>query len=90
MISILHPTFYQRSDFKYETYKFLAVLAALAFLVAFLSMAVTFSQGLQRDVIIIRTLDTFTLAIPPALPATMTVGTSVAISKLVLHQLVVN
>lgn len=82
MRSILHPPPSDRADFKIETYKFLAVLAVLATIGAAASLYMTFQKGLHPKVALIRALDTFPNAIPPSLTAAMTVGCSMAVTKL--------
>lgn len=81
MRGILFPDSRRRSELIHECYKFLAALAALAFLLAFMSLAVTLSQGLHPKVVVIRVLDTFTNAVPPALLTALTVGVAVAVIK---------
>jgi cation-transporting ATPase 13A3/4/5 len=58
---------------------FLGIIAALGFAVSFYNFVL---MGLSWGIIFIRALDLITIVVPPALPATMAIGTSFAISRL--------
>ncbi|OLY82066.1 putative cation-transporting ATPase [Smittium mucronatum] len=79
--SILFP---RQSKFKlYEdAFKFIGVLSVIALLGFLASVANFLRLGISYGVIIIRALDLITVAVPPALPASMSIGTSFALNRL--------
>ncbi|GJN90098.1 hypothetical protein Rhopal_003097-T1 [Rhodotorula paludigena] len=65
-----------------DSFRFIGVLAGVA-VCGFLASSVNFVKlGISWSVIIIRALDLITIVVPPALPATMAIGTSFAIQRL--------
>ncbi|THH06605.1 hypothetical protein EW145_g3970 [Phellinidium pouzarii] len=65
-----------------DSMRFIAVLAGIAGL-GFLVSAVQFVRlGVKWHTILIRALDLITVVVPPALPATLSIGTSFALSRL--------
>ncbi|GAA6024141.1 hypothetical protein JCM10207_001596 [Rhodosporidiobolus poonsookiae] len=65
-----------------DSFRFIGVLAGVA-VCGFLASSVNFVKlGIAWSVIVIRALDLITIVVPPALPATMAIGTSFAISRL--------
>lgn len=65
-----------------DSLNFVAVLAGIAFL-GFLASSVNFVKlHIAWQTIMVRALDLITVVVPPALPATMSIGTSFAISRL--------
>ncbi|KAK0504701.1 hypothetical protein EDD18DRAFT_1126008 [Armillaria luteobubalina] len=65
-----------------DSVRFIFVLAGIAAL-GFSASAVQFIRiGLKWQTIIIRALDLITVVVPPALPATLSIGTSFAIGRL--------
>ncbi|PVZ98977.1 hypothetical protein BB558_005008 [Smittium angustum] len=79
--SILFP---RHSKFKlYEdAFKFIGVLAIVA-LLGFTASVVNFIKlGLSTHVIVVRALDLITVVVPPALPASMSIGTSFSLHRL--------
>ncbi|KDE02331.1 hypothetical protein MVLG_07113 [Microbotryum lychnidis-dioicae p1A1 Lamole] len=65
-----------------DSFRFIGVLAMVAVL-GFIASSVNFIKlGISWSVIVIRALDLVTIVVPPALPATMSIGTSFAISRL--------
>mmetsp|Transcript_9620 Transcript_9620/g.18746 ORF Transcript_9620/g.18746 Transcript_9620/m.18746 type:complete len:1093 (+) Transcript_9620:13-3291(+) len=81
MRSILYP---KPNKFKFyeDSLKFVTVLAILAILGFSASIPLQVSQGIPTLHIIFRSLDLITVAVPPALPAAMTVGTAFAVARL--------
>lgn len=81
MRSILYP---KPNKFKFyeDSLKFVAVMALIAFVGFTASIPLQISQGIPTLHIMFRSLDLITVAVPPALPAAMTVGTAFAISRL--------
>ncbi|CAH1118488.1 unnamed protein product [Phaedon cochleariae] len=79
--SILYPP---PADFKFESdsYKFIGILA----IIALVSVIYTIVSKLKRNIlavdILIKSLDVITIAVPPALPAAMTVGKLYALNRL--------
>ncbi|KAF9049844.1 Ca-transporting ATPase [Panaeolus papilionaceus] len=65
-----------------DSVRFIMVLAGIA-VVGFCFSAVEFIRiGLPWHTILVRALDLITVVVPPALPATLSIGTSFAISRL--------
>ncbi|GAA5949133.1 hypothetical protein JCM3765_004021 [Sporobolomyces pararoseus] len=65
-----------------DSFRFIGVLGMVAVL-GFLASSVNFVKlGISWSVIVIRALDLVTIVVPPALPATMAIGTSFAIARL--------
>ena len=65
-----------------DSFRFIGVLGIVAVL-GFLASFVNFIKlGIAWSVIVVRALDLVTIVVPPALPATMSIGTSFAISRL--------
>ncbi|RKF82377.1 putative cation-transporting ATPase [Golovinomyces cichoracearum] len=79
--SILFP---KPSGFSFyrDSFRYISVMACIAFL-GFIASFINFIR-LQLDwgVILIRALDLITIVVPPALPATLTIGTNFALSRL--------
>ncbi|KAK9451654.1 uncharacterized protein V1518DRAFT_409163 [Limtongia smithiae] len=79
--SMLFP---KPSGFKFyrDSFRYIAVMAAMA-AVGFVFYTVTFIKlGLPASLIAFRSLDLITIVVPPALPATLTIGTNIALSRL--------
>ncbi|KAJ1992246.1 hypothetical protein GGI26_002398 [Coemansia sp. RSA 1358] len=79
--SILFP---RPNKFKFyeDSFRFIGVLAMIA-IIGFLASIGNFLRlGLTARVIAIRALDLVTVVVPPALPATMSIGVSFALSRL--------
>ncbi|KAG8788562.1 hypothetical protein FRC15_003443 [Serendipita sp. 397] len=65
-----------------DSMRFIAVLAGIA-IMGFMISAVQFIRlGVPWHTIVLRALDLITVVVPPALPATLSIGTSFAISRL--------
>ncbi|KAF8726522.1 hypothetical protein AX14_007766 [Amanita brunnescens Koide BX004] len=65
-----------------DSIRFIGVLAGIA-LLGFCFSAVQFVRvGIKWHTIVIRALDLITVVVPPALPATLSIGTSFALSRL--------
>jgi cation-transporting ATPase 13A2 len=79
--SMLFP---KPSGFKFyrDSFKYISVMASVAG-IGFIASFVNFVHlKLAWHLIIVRALDLITIVVPPALPATLTIGTSFAISRL--------
>ncbi|ODV84227.1 hypothetical protein CANARDRAFT_208586 [[Candida] arabinofermentans NRRL YB-2248] len=79
--SMLFP---KPSGFKFyeDSFKYIGVMASIAG-VGFIFSTINFIKlGLGWKIIILRALDLITIVVPPALPATLTIGTSFALSRL--------
>ena len=69
-------------SFYRDSFRFIGILAIIAGL-GFLGSVYNFVQlGVPAYRILIRALDLITIVVPPALPATMAIGTSFALSRL--------
>ncbi|KAJ3187274.1 hypothetical protein HK101_009383, partial [Irineochytrium annulatum] len=79
--SILFP---KPNTFKFyrDSFRFIGVLGMVAFLGFLASLYNFFRLGNAWTTIVVRALDLITIVVPPALPATMAIGTSFAISRL--------
>ncbi|KAG8733367.1 hypothetical protein FRC11_006789, partial [Ceratobasidium sp. 423] len=65
-----------------DSMRFIGVLAIIAVL-GFMASAVQFIKlGISWNTILVRALDLITIVVPPALPATLSIGTAFAISRL--------
>ncbi|ORZ24084.1 hypothetical protein BCR42DRAFT_317373 [Absidia repens] len=79
--SMLFP---KPNNFKFyrDSFRFIGVLSVIA-MIGFLMSSVNFIRlGIDSTTMVLRALDLITIVVPPALPATMSIGTSFAISRL--------
>lgn len=79
--SMLFP---KPSGFKFyrDSFRYISVMACVA-LVGFTASLVNFIRlELEWHLIVIRALDLITIVVPPALPATLTIGTNFALGRL--------
>ncbi|RMZ86151.1 hypothetical protein DV737_g202, partial [Chaetothyriales sp. CBS 132003] len=79
--SMLFP---KPSGFKFyrDSFRYIAVMGGIA-LLGFIASVVNFVRlGLAWHLIIVRALDLITIVVPPALPATLTIGTNFALARL--------
>ncbi|XP_029642002.1 probable cation-transporting ATPase 13A3 [Octopus sinensis] len=65
-----------------DTYIFILILSILAFMEFIYTIVIMIQNGVPGGLIAIRALDLITIAIPPALPAALTVGTVFAQARL--------
>ncbi|KAH8167765.1 hypothetical protein CIB48_g488 [Xylaria polymorpha] len=84
--SMLFP---KPSGFKFyrDSFRYISVMgfiALLGFVVSFVNFV---RLGLAWHLIIVRALDLITIVVPPALPATLTIGTNFALSRLKKKQI---
>ncbi|KAJ2778929.1 hypothetical protein GGI15_004030 [Coemansia interrupta] len=79
--SILFP---RPNKFKFyeDSFRFIGVLAVIAALGFLASIGNFLRLGLNAHIIVVRALDLITVVVPPALPATMSIGVSFALSRL--------
>ncbi|CAG0923714.1 unnamed protein product, partial [Notodromas monacha] len=84
--SIMYP---KPVDFKFNTdsYRFIAVLAVIAFGGLIWTTVTKARRGLTGSDIALDSLDLLTIVVPPALPAAMTVGIMLATRRLKLAQI---
>ncbi|KAI9315959.1 putative P-type ATPase [Dichotomocladium elegans] len=79
--SMLFP---KPNNFKFyrDSFRFIGVLSIIA-MSGFLISSINFIRlGIDKTTMLLRALDLITIVVPPALPATMSIGTSFAISRL--------
>jgi cation-transporting ATPase 13A2 len=79
--SMLFP---KPSGFKFyrDSFRYISVMACIAG-IGFIASFVNFIRlGLEWHLIIVRALDLITIVVPPALPATLTIGTNFALNRL--------
>ena len=84
--SMLFP---KPSGFKFyrDSFRYISVMAGVAG-IGFIASLVNFIRlELAWHLIIVRALDLITIVVPPALPATLTIGTSFALSRLKKKQI---
>jgi cation-transporting ATPase 13A2 len=84
--SMLFP---KPSGFKFyrDSFRYISVMGLIA-MVGFVASFINFVRmGLAWHLIIIRALDLITIVVPPALPATLTIGTNFALSRLKQKQI---
>ncbi|KAE8132187.1 hypothetical protein BDV38DRAFT_261945 [Aspergillus pseudotamarii] len=79
--SMLFP---KPSGFKFyrDSFRYISVMAMVAILGFVASFFNFIRLGLSWHLIIVRALDLITIIVPPALPATLTIGTNFALSRL--------
>ncbi|XP_075882628.1 polyamine-transporting ATPase 13A2 isoform X2 [Nelusetta ayraudi] len=79
--SIMYP---QPTNFRFyqDAVKFLLILGLVAFIGTIYSFVILYRDNATWKALIIRTLDVVTIAVPAALPATITTGTIYAQSRL--------
>ncbi|RZC32699.1 cation-transporting ATPase 13A3, partial [Asbolus verrucosus] len=84
--SIIYPP---PADFKFDqdSYKFIMILAVIAFFGFIYTIFSKYSRDIAPLDILIKALDLITIAIPPALPAAMTVGKLYALNRLKKNQI---
>jgi len=79
--SMLFP---KPSGFKFyrDSFRYISVMACIAG-VGFIASFINFVRlGLAWHLIVVRALDLITIVVPPALPATLTIGTNFALNRL--------
>ena len=79
--SMLFP---KPSGFKFyrDSFRYISVMAGIA-MVGFVASFINFVHlALEWHLIVVRALDLITIVVPPALPATLTIGTNFALSRL--------
>ncbi|KAK3076522.1 hypothetical protein LTS18_012784, partial [Coniosporium uncinatum] len=84
--SMLFP---KPSGFKFyrDSFRYISVMAMIAG-VGFIASFINFIRlGLEWHLIVVRALDLITIVVPPALPATLTIGTNFALSRLKQKQI---
>ncbi|KAK2749170.1 hypothetical protein FQN57_006785 [Myotisia sp. PD_48] len=84
--SMLFP---KPSGFKFyrDSFRYISVMAGIAIL-GFIASLINFIRlGIVWHTIIVRALDLITIVVPPALPATLTIGINFAISRLKSQQI---
>ncbi|XP_041984188.1 polyamine-transporting ATPase 13A3 isoform X2 [Aricia agestis] len=79
--SILYPV---PADFKFDrdSYKFIFIMAVIAMIGLGYTVALKIHRHLSIRDIVLKALDLITIAVPPALPAAMTVGRLYAVKRL--------
>ncbi|EFX01083.1 p-type ATPase [Grosmannia clavigera kw1407] len=84
--SMLFP---KPSGFKFyrDSFRYIAVMGGIALLGFVASFANFVRLGLAWHLILVRALDLITIVVPPALPATLTIGTNFALSRLRARQI---
>ncbi|AET40645.1 putative acid anhydride hydrolase Ecym_6263 [Eremothecium cymbalariae DBVPG len=65
-----------------DSFKYLGIMALVACFGFFINIIQFISMGLSKRVIILRGLDIVTIVIPPALPASLSIGTGFALNRL--------
>lgn len=84
--SMLFP---KPAGFKFyrDSFRFIGVMGLIA-MCGFVVSAINFVKlGMHWSLILVRALDLITIVVPPALPATLTIGTNFAIGRLRKHQI---
>ncbi|KAM0324203.1 hypothetical protein ACHAQA_008397 [Verticillium albo-atrum] len=84
--SMLFP---KPSGFKFyrDSFRYVGVMAMVAMLGFVVSLVNFIRLDLAWHLIIVRALDVITIAVPPALPATLSIGTSFALARLKKKQI---
>ncbi|KAI0019616.1 hypothetical protein F4780DRAFT_745751 [Xylariomycetidae sp. FL0641] len=84
--SMLFP---KPSGFKFyrDSFRYISVMGCVALLGFVVSFVNFIRLGLAWHLIVVRALDLITIVVPPALPATLTIGTNFALSRLKKKQI---
>ncbi|CAJ2507776.1 Uu.00g089620.m01.CDS01 [Anthostomella pinea] len=84
--SMLFP---KPSGFKFyrDSFRYISVMGCVALLGFIVSFVNFLRLGLAWHLIVVRALDLITIVVPPALPATLTIGTNFALSRLKKKQI---
>ena len=84
--SMLFP---KPSGFKFyrDSFRYIAVMGCVALLGFVVSFVNFIRLGLAWHLIVVRALDLITIVVPPALPATLTIGTNFALARLKKKQI---
>lgn len=84
--SMLFP---KPSGFKFyrDSFRYISVMAGIAAIGFMVSLFNFIRLGLDLKLIIVRALDIITIVVPPALPATLTIGTNFALQRLKQKQI---
>ncbi|KAI0472027.1 hypothetical protein GGR56DRAFT_667735 [Xylariaceae sp. FL0804] len=84
--SMLFP---KPSGFKFyrDSFRYISVMGCIALLGFVVSFVNFLRLGLAWHLIVVRALDLITIVVPPALPATLTIGTNFALSRLKKKQI---
>lgn len=70
-----------------DAFRYISVMAGIA-LLGFIASFINFVRlGLAWHLIVVRALDLITIVVPPALPATLTIGTNFALARLKKQQI---
>lgn len=79
--SMLFP---RPNKFKFyeDSFKFIGVLAMISMVGFVVSIFLLSSLGVTADLIALRALDLITIVVPPSLPASLTIGMNIALSRL--------
>ena len=79
--TILFP---RPNNFKFhqDSMRFIAMMGLIAFVSFLVSVVIMLKMGEELKVIIMKALDLITVVVPPALPATMSLATAFALSRL--------
>ncbi|EGV66420.1 hypothetical protein PSN45_002982 [Yamadazyma tenuis] len=73
--------------FYQDSFKYIGFMSFIAF-TGFIYSTVNFIKlGVPKSLMILRALDIITIVVPPALPATLTIGTTFAINRLKSYQI---
>lgn len=73
--------------FYQDSFKYIGFMSFIAF-IGFIYSTINFIKlGLPKSLMILRALDIITIVVPPALPATLTIGTTFAINRLKSYQI---
>ena len=77
------------SGFKFyrDSFRYISVMACIAMIGFTVSLVNFIRLKLEWHLIVIRALDLITIVVPPALPATLTIGTSFALARLKSKQI---
>ncbi|PRW55974.1 Ca-transporting ATPase [Chlorella sorokiniana] len=89
MKSILFPR-QHRQTFVGDALRFIAVMLLLGFAFYIWDVVALASYGAKAGFIILKYMDLITIAVPPALPACLTVATAIAVARLQTHDIFVS
>eukprot|EP00917_Polyrhabdina_sp_WS-2016_P032675 GHVP01069660.1.p1 GENE.GHVP01069660.1~~GHVP01069660.1.p1 ORF type:complete len:1332 (+),score=213.29 GHVP01069660.1:562-3996(+) len=80
--AVFFPSAFVNFNFTTDALRFVGVLSVLALIGGTISFAINHSRQIPMKSLVFRFLDLFTVAVPPALPAALNVGTAIALRRM--------
>mmetsp|Transcript_44124 Transcript_44124/g.71834 ORF Transcript_44124/g.71834 Transcript_44124/m.71834 type:complete len:1218 (+) Transcript_44124:80-3733(+) len=68
--------------FQGDSYKFLAIMGVMSAVLLVVNMIMKLTKGAEAGEVILSSIDLVTIAVPPALPLVLTIGTGISVARL--------